>query len=181
MAEYYIHLKETPIIHEILLTDDMINTIKSYGKSHFPEESCGMLTGVISSIETKIYSKPQTWYPIDNVSQEKNKWDYVMDQNQYMEVLRTTSLINKYTNVELSAVFHTHPHGNPVPSQFDVTGAAWRTVYLIYGINVDTLAAWHWNGSFFQRIPINDEVVKDKIIYNDGKIERKWNSWKQVK
>jgi len=161
------------------ITPDLISKLKNYGKKYFPEECCGLLTGIIPQISNKKTAIPVDWYPIDNVSKEVSKWDYIMDPNQYMSVLKTTTLFDKNSATELVATFHTHPNGQPIPSQFDITGAAWHTVYLIYGVSIDTLAAWFWNGKTFKKIPINNEQTEQYIIYNDGK-ERDWESWKNV-
>jgi proteasome lid subunit RPN8/RPN11 len=164
---------------KIDITPELMKELKLYGKEHYPEECCGLLTGIVPEILDEKRSIPTEWHPIDNVSKEPFKWDYIMDPNQYMNVLKRTTLFNKKAAIELTATFHTHPNGLPVPSQFDITGAAWHTVYLIYGVAADSIAAWFWNGTSFKRIPINEEQIEPNTIYNDG-IERDWTSWKNV-
>lgn len=162
-------------MNKIKITSDLIEQLKNYGKKHYPEECCGLLTGTING---KI-SIANEWHPIDNVSKEVYKWDYVVEPNQYMKVLKKTTLFDKKSTIELTATFHTHPKNYPVPSQFDIKGAAWHVVYLIYGITADSMEAWFWNGEFFKRIPINEEQIIQQIVYNDGK-ERDWEPWKNV-
>jgi len=164
---------------KIDLVPDLKEQLKNYGKKFYPEECCALLTGVTHHINNDIRSIPFEWHPIDNVSKEPYKWDYVMDPNQYMNVLRKTTLFNKKAAIELTAIFHTHPNGRPVPSQYDITGAAWYTVYLIYGVTTDSIAAWFWDGTFFKRIPINEEKITQDTVYADGE-EKNWESWKNV-
>lgn len=166
-------------IRQIILSDDILTTIKNYGLKHFPHECCGMLTGDIRNKEGIKFSYPKTWYPIDNKSNEDNKWDYVMDPNQYMNILQKTNIMYKKSNIHLSALFHTHPHNNPIPSQYDVIGAAWKTVYLIYGVLSDDLAAWYWTGKEFHKIQINNEGMQTFVIKKDN-IERNWETWNNV-
>ena len=164
---------------KIDITPDLIGQLKKYGKKYYPEECCGLLTGIITEISNKKRSIPTEWHPIDNVSKEVHKWDYIMDPNQYMSVLRTTTLFDKKTTIELAATFHTYPNGQPVPSQYDATGAAWHTVYLHYGVATNVMAAWFWDGIFFKKIPINEEQIKIDTVYADGE-ERNWKSWRDV-
>jgi proteasome lid subunit RPN8/RPN11 len=161
------------------IVPNIMDELTSYGKKHSPEECCGLLTGITTKINNETRSIPVEFHPINNVSKEPYKWDYVMDPNQYMSVLKNTRLFNKKSAIELTATFHTHPNGMPVPSQFDVTGAAWHTVYLIYGVSIDAMAAWFWNGIFFKRISINEKQITDHTVYNDGK-DRNWKSWRNV-
>ncbi len=166
-------------MNKIDIVPDIMEQLKSYGKKHYPEECCGLLTGVTHKINNETRSIPSEWHPIDNVSKETFKWDYIVDPNQYMNVLRKTTLFNKKAAIELTAIFHTHPNGGPVPSQYDIIGAAWHTVYLIYGVAIDSMAAWFWNGIFFKRIPINEEQITQKAVYNDGE-EKDWTSWRNI-
>lgn len=162
-------------MNKIEIASDLIEQLKDYGKKHYPEECCGLLTGTVNE---KI-SIPVEWHPIENVSKEVYKWDYVMDPNQYMAILKTTTFFDEESAIELTAIFHTHPNGLPIPSQYDVIGAAWHVVYLIYGVATDSMAAWFWDGTFFKRIPIDEEKITQDTVYADGK-ERNWESWKNV-
>jgi proteasome lid subunit RPN8/RPN11 len=164
---------------KIDIVPEIIKELKIYGKKHYPEECCGLLTGITQNIKNEIRSIPIEFHPIDNVSKEVFKWDYVMDPNQYIDVLRKTTLFNKKAAIKLTATFHTHPNGRPVPSQYDVKGAAWHTVYLIYGVSTDEMAGWYWDGTFFKRIPINEEKIQADTVYSDGE-ERIWKSWRDV-
>jgi proteasome lid subunit RPN8/RPN11 len=160
---------------KIDITPDLIEQLKNYGKKYYPEECCGLLTGTING-KTSI---PTEWHPINNVSKEEYKWDYIMDPNQYMAVLRKTTLFNKKSTIELTAIFHSHPNNFPIPSQYDIIGAAWYSAYLIYGVDINSMAAWFWNGTFFKKIPINEEQITQEAIYNDGE-EKNWKSWKNI-
>lgn len=161
------------------ITPDLMKQLKNYGKKYYPEECCGLLTSIAPKILNKKKSIPVEWHPIDNVSKEVSKWDYIMDPNQYMAVLRKTNLFDKKSTIELTAIFHTHPNNLPIPSQYDITGAAWHTVYLIYGVATDFIAAWFWDGTYFKKIPINEKNIAKDTVYADGE-ERNWESWKDV-
>lgn len=164
---------------KIDILPEIMEELKLYGKKLWPGECCGLLTGITHKINNETRSIPFEWHPIDNVSKEPYKWDYIMDPNQYMSVLKKTTLFNKKSAIELTAIFHTHPSNLPIPSQYDIIGAAWHTVYLIYGVTINSMAAWFWDGTFFKRIPINEEEITQDAVYTDGK-ERDWKSWKNV-
>lgn len=167
-------------IRNIILSDYLISTMKNYGKEYAPQECCGILTGSIKEKEGIKFSYPNTWHPIDNVSPSDSKWDYVMEPNQYMNILKTTNIINKRSKIELAAVFHTHPNNAPIPSQYDIKGASWNTVYLIYGVKEDNLKAYYWDGMSFSNIPINHNNTNG-IIVKLNNIESDWQPWKQLK
>jgi proteasome lid subunit RPN8/RPN11 len=167
------------MIHKIDIRPEILDELKEYGKKFYPEECCGLLTGITNHLLEEYRALPLFFHPIDNVSKEKFKWDYVMEPNKYLKILKTTTLFNKDSALDLSATFHTHPNGMPIPSQYDITGAAWHTVYLIYGVATDDLAAWYWDGTFFKRIPINEESISQDSVHSDGE-ERIWKSWRDV-
>ncbi|KYK22731.1 hypothetical protein AYK24_00455 [Thermoplasmatales archaeon SG8-52-4] len=167
------------MIHKIDIRPELLDELQQYSKEHYPEECCGLLTGIINHIDNEYRALPVFFHPINNVSKTQFKWDYIMDPNQYLSVLKRTTLFNKESALHLTATFHTHPNGRPVPSQYDVTGAAWHTVYLIYGVAADDLAAWYWDGTYFKRISINEENITPDAVYPDGQ-ERIWESWKDV-
>jgi proteasome lid subunit RPN8/RPN11 len=164
---------------KIDILPEIMEELKLYGKKQWPEECCGLLTGITHHINNEVRSIPVEWHPIDNVSKETYKWDYIMDPNQYMNVMKKTTLFNKKSAIELSAIFHTHPSNLPIPSQYDIIGASWYTTYLIYGVAINSMAAWFWNGTFFKKIPINEEQITQNTVYADGK-ERNWESWKDI-
>jgi proteasome lid subunit RPN8/RPN11 len=94
-------------MNKIDITPEIMGQLKLYGKNHYPEECCGLLTGITDHIKNEIRSIPFGWHPINNVSKETYKWDYIMDPNQYMSLLRKTTLFNKKSAIELAATFHT--------------------------------------------------------------------------
>ena len=168
IIQNHIHLRnlKNKNINKILINKVKLYTIKKYSVQHLPHECCGLITGSIyyDYSDNLIKSNCDVFHPIKNISKKELQWDYLMDPNEYRKVLKTTSIFCSYSSIELTAIFHTHPNNEAIPSKLDIKGAAWYTVYLIYAVRLNKWAAWFWNSYYFTRIPINDEIVTKQII-----------------
>jgi len=161
------------------LPDIIIQDMKNYGIKHLPEECCGL---VVKHNHTKLIK----FYPIKNVSPSPDKWDYVMDPNEYFNIIKTTTLFNKHSKIDLLAIFHTHPgeHSHAIPSTFDVKGAQWKTTYIIYAPKQNEFYGWDWVGNTFKHVDINGVHIIG-MLYKElnYKIQEKnigWEPWKNI-
>ncbi len=148
--------------------------LKKYGRDNLPKEACGILT------KNKKTGKI-IFHEIDNVSPAESKWDYVMDPNQYLKVMLTTSLFNKKANNELFALFHTHPHlhSRAVPSAYDKEGAQWKTTYIIYAPHREEMLAWDWDGSSFKNQILDNKKFEGALLQTTNIGD--WSPWKNIK
>lgn len=80
-----------------------------HARREYPLESCGILAGKKGKI-TKVYS-------MENI--EKSSFSYLMDPEEQLRVFRE---IEK-DGLELSAIYHSHPHSVAFPSPKDVAQA----------------------------------------------------------
>jgi proteasome lid subunit RPN8/RPN11 len=148
---------KTSVITRIFVPKKLyINDIKKHALTTPKIEVCGMLTG---SIQDGI-SFPATYYPIKNVAPSGGVADYLMDPVEYGRVLLNTSIVRPKSDIDLTAVFHTHPNHEPAPSTIDYARAEWKTVYLILNPNKPELGmqAYYWNGKDFHHIKLEYTV-----------------------
>ena len=159
-------------IYTVNLNPGMINELKDYGKKNVPEECCGMITKQEETVK---------FHPIENVSKSESKWDYVMHPQQYFDILSKTSIIDKNSDTELLALFHTHPgkFSRAIPSSYDVKGAVWKVPYIIYAVSVDEMLSWYWDGNNFIHMKLNTFYLEDVLGYklNIGRAGKEWKPW----
>lgn len=92
----------------------------SHCKESLPFEACGILAG--SEIVTEIYE-------IKNI--DPSSFSYFMDP---IEQLRAMKDIRK-KNIEMVAIYHSHPFGNAYPSEKDINLAFYDVIYVIVSLN----------------------------------------------
>lgn len=191
-------LRELKRIDSIQLNGTVMEDMLRHANEGHPKEICGLLTGIYidteynyedmdgyPAMETSILSFANNYHPITNVSTSPNQWDYVPHPNEYMDVLKTTSMFDKNSEIELCGIFHTHPNNLGIPSQYDIAGASWRVPYIIYGFTDKNFRVWYWNGKYFLRIgqpadgpfalPSNGPLIVKKV----GEVEG-WNTLETI-
>jgi len=86
--------------------------------------------------------------PIKNVAGE-GVADYVMNPNELMARVLSQSQIHMNPKAPLSfiGVFHNHPYWRPIPSVWDIDGAGYAGIYVIYSNLYDDVMAWYNEGS----------------------------------
>ena len=94
---------------DLAIPEDLLNRMIEHASQEYPLESCGILAGK----EGKIFD----FYPMVNT--EKSPSCYRMDPEEQLRVL----LEMEKTGMELSAIYHSHPHTAAFPSQRDVDNA----------------------------------------------------------
>jgi [CysO sulfur-carrier protein]-S-L-cysteine hydrolase len=94
---------------DLAIPEDLLNRMIEHARQEYPLESCGILAGK----EGKITD----FYPMANT--EKSSSCYRMEPEEQLRVL----LEMEKTGMELSAIYHSHPHTTAFPSQRDVDNA----------------------------------------------------------
>jgi proteasome lid subunit RPN8/RPN11 len=91
---------------ELEIPEDLLNRIIEHARQEYPLESCGILAGKNGKI-TKFYLMANA---------KKSSSCYLVDPEEQLGVFQE---IEK-EGLELSAIYHSHPHTSAFPSQRDV-------------------------------------------------------------
>jgi len=91
---------------DLEIPQDLMNRIIEHARQEYPLESCGILAGKKGKIIR--------FYPMGNT--EKSSSRYLMEPEEQLRVFQE---IEK-EGLELSAIYHSHPHTAAFPSQRDV-------------------------------------------------------------
>lgn len=106
----------------------------------FPYEACGILAGKDSVTDI---------YKIRNI--EKSSVSYYMEP---LEQLRAMKDI-KTKGLNILAIYHSHPYGEPYPSQKDKELALYEVVYLIIGLKPEVIV---------KAFEIRDQIISEIAI-----------------
>jgi proteasome lid subunit RPN8/RPN11 len=91
---------------DLEIPEDLLNTIIGHARQEYPLEGCGILAGKNGKI-TK-------FYPMTNT--ERSSSCYLMEPEEQLRVFQEM----EKEGLELSAIYHSHPHTAAFPSQRDV-------------------------------------------------------------
>ena len=91
---------------DLEISGDLLQRIIGHARREYPLEGCGILAGK--------NGKTTKFYPMTNA--EKSSSCYLMEPEEQLRVLQE---IEK-EGLEVSAIFHSHPHTAAFPSQRDV-------------------------------------------------------------
>ncbi|MGA2959506.1 MAG: M67 family metallopeptidase [Thermodesulfobacteriota bacterium] len=94
---------------DLEIPEDLLNRLIEHARQEYPLESCGILAGKNGKI-TKFYSMENT---------QKSSSCYLMEPEEQLRVFREI----EEEGLELSAIYHSHPHSPAFPSQRDVDSA----------------------------------------------------------
>jgi len=94
------------IFPDLEIPEDLLSRVIEHARQGYPLESCGLLAGKNGKI-TKVYSLENT---------EKSSSSYLMAPEEQLKVFREV----EEEGLELSAIYHSHPHSPAFPSQRDV-------------------------------------------------------------
>jgi proteasome lid subunit RPN8/RPN11 len=97
------------ILPDLEIPEDLLSRVIEHARREYPLESCGLLAGKKGKI-TKVYSMENT---------EKSSSSYLMAPEEQLRVFREV----EEEGLELSAIYHSHPHSPAFPSQRDVDHA----------------------------------------------------------
>jgi proteasome lid subunit RPN8/RPN11 len=91
---------------DLEIPEDLLSRVIEHARREYPLESCGILAGKKGKI-TRVYSMENT---------EKSSSSYLMAPEEQLKVFREV----EEEGLELSAIYHSHPHSPAFPSQRDV-------------------------------------------------------------
>jgi proteasome lid subunit RPN8/RPN11 len=91
---------------DLEIPEELLNRIIKHAHQEYPLESCGILAGKDGKI--------MSFYPMVNA--EKSSSCYLMEPEEQLKVF----LEIERKGLELSAIYHSHPHTAAFPSQRDV-------------------------------------------------------------
>jgi proteasome lid subunit RPN8/RPN11 len=94
------------IVPDLKVPEDLLSKVIEHARREYPLESCGILAGKNGKI-TKVYS-------MENI--EKSSSSYLLAPEEQLRVFREI----EEEGLELSAIYHSHPHSPAFPSQRDV-------------------------------------------------------------
>jgi len=94
---------------DLEIPEELMNRIIEHAHQEYPLESCGILAGRDGKITS--------FYPMVNA--EKSSSCYLMEPEEQLRVF----LGIERKGLELSAIYHSHPHTAAFPSQRDVDQA----------------------------------------------------------
>lgn len=132
----------------------LADAIVDHAQTDSPHEACGVLIGRIDPGGVGVVGAV---YPVTNTATDPLT-TYVMDERSLASLLPLW-LQNGY---DLIGFYHSHPQGDPIPSQADIRAAAYPDVaWLIVGLkgNEPKLAAWHIANGRVEPIPISTDTV----------------------
>ena len=94
------------ILPDLEIPEDLLSRVIEHSRREYPLESCGILAGKNGKI-ARVYSMENT---------EKSSSSYLMAPEEQLKVFREV----EEAGLELSAIYHSHPHSAAYPSQRDV-------------------------------------------------------------
>ncbi len=127
------------------LSRKQVGAIIAHARQDAPHEACGIIAGRDNRAAKVI--------PVDNVAANPQT-TYVMDP---VALAYHLPQIDRY-GLTLIGLYHSHPAGDPIPSQTDIRKATYqRTPYVIVGLKGQQpeLAAWTFNGPRVQHVELH--------------------------
>lgn len=127
------------------LTDAQAKTISDQARAEFPREACGLIAGTGERAAEII--------PIPNAASDP-LCTYVMEPRSLIAALSGLEL----RGLQLIGLYHSHPHGDPIPSPTDIRLATYPdTPYLIVGLKGGSasLAAWTMRPGQVDAVPLH--------------------------
>lgn len=91
---------------DLEIPGNLMNRVIEHARQEYPLESCGILAGRNGKI-TKLYSMENT---------KKSSFCYLMAPEEQLRVFQEI----ENEGLELSAIYHSHPHSSAFPSQRDL-------------------------------------------------------------
>lgn len=132
-------------MNTLWLSEEQAKQIVAHTHDATPQEACGLIFG--SGI------RAQAIVPIENLADDPQR-HYIMNPAEMAQHLP----YYERQGLTLIGLYHSHPAGEPIPSQTDIREATFpRTAYLIVGLRhtQPELAAWTINSGRVQRIDLH--------------------------
>lgn len=117
----------------------------SHCRNCLPYEACGILAGKEQVIEI---------YEITNT--ESSSVSYFMEPKELLRAMKDI----RARNLDMLAIYHSHPTGRALPSQKDIELAIYKVYYIIVGMfpEVEVKNFMVENGQYYE-VPFN--IVED--------------------
>ena len=101
----------------LIVPKKILDDIFEHSRESYPEECCGILVGREDG-SSRIVSES---HRAKNVSKERRRERYLIDENKLIEVLRST----RGLPVDVVGFYHSHPDSPSRPSSRDIEMAGW--------------------------------------------------------
>lgn len=107
---------------------DLENEVIEIGLGYQEQTSwvCTKLIHVTNVVKDIKYKSIRDYYGLSEVT------DYIPDPNEFLSILKLTTIITPIALLDLALIFHTHPMCLPNPSITDIAGANYKAFYMIY-------------------------------------------------
>jgi proteasome lid subunit RPN8/RPN11 len=120
-------------MRRLWLTPALAQQIAQHGLEAYPREACGLIGGN--------GERGLSVMPVANSSPHPEH-TFVMDGPGFVHAMRAMSQRGE----DMIGIYHTHPHGDPIPSPVDIREAHYPdTIYVVVGLKnrQARLGAWH--------------------------------------
>jgi len=109
------------MIQQLSLSKTQWEEMRVYVARQVPLEACGLLAGKNDQVEKVIFVRNQAQSPVR----------FVMDPYEQLEAFNWI----ESNNMDLLAIFHSHPAGPETASVTDIAEAAYEVVYVIWSLS----------------------------------------------
>lgn len=138
----------------LYLAPEYARLITEHGQREIPNEACGVLLGIQNEVKEIV--------PLPNVAASP-KTSYRIDDQELVR----TFFNAKQNGLDIVGFYHSHPHGDPIPSQTDIQQSAYPdTAYLIVGMRSGEPLLAGWSIQYRQVQPI-DIVLASKPAFEE--------------
>ena len=132
------------MIRWFFIRRDLLDALMTVGNNSPNKEVCGIITGTIT--DDKKLTFAHTLYEVPNIADSNMQYiDYMMEPKIMYKILEKTTLINKDSDEDFIAIWHTRPNGAPIPSDVDLKRATYNVVYLIYSPILQEVRAYNFD------------------------------------
>ena len=144
------------MIRMLIIDDSIFETIKDLASLSPNKEICGIIKGKRFD-DVAICNE---LHQIENIADdEKQQIDYIMSPQGVMDSIKDTTMVDKKSDTDFVAIWHTHPRGSSRPSAIDLVRAEYDVAYIIYGMGTDTIQSWG-----LKKLPEDKLFSENKII-----------------
>jgi [CysO sulfur-carrier protein]-S-L-cysteine hydrolase len=128
----------------LVVSSDLLRRMTAHCNSVYPQEACGILSGR-GRVVQRIHEMTNT---------EQSSVSYLMDPAEQFRVMKEL----RKENLEIVAIYHSHPGSPPYPSSKDIALASYPdSVYVIIGLSDSAIPE-------IRAFEISENVVKEVVI-----------------
>ena len=132
----------------LLLKKSQYEDIVTHSRETYPTEACGLLVGLKRGKDSTVLEVRRT----PNVLKSSSR--YEVSPEAELQVFIDADK----NSLDVVGIYHSHPYWHAAPSDVDASLAFMKDVsYVIYSVSENSLAAFNWNGSTFQKEDIQIE------------------------